>query len=213
MIGRRCGITMSSWISDERQIIFIHLTKTGGSSIEKILKQQPDFRLLKDKILTDYSQWKSMVKYEPELEEKVKTYTVFTVVRNPVDRFVSAYNDFFHTRYKQSYVDADVSIDNAINNMQVMKGQFRGFFAHACVPMVDSLPELSYITYIIRFEHYAKELNQVLMELGIEYNKQLPHVRKSRHVVGRSQLDRKQRKKLYEYFKEDYIAFGYEEEI
>ena len=47
---------MSSWISDERKIIFIHLTKTGGSSIEKILKQQPDFRPLKDHILTDYSQ-------------------------------------------------------------------------------------------------------------------------------------------------------------
>ena len=154
-----------------------------------------------------------MVKYEPELEEKIKYYTVFTVVRNPVDRFISAYNDFFHTRYKQSYVDARVSIRSAIDNPNQMRGKFPGFYAHAWIPMVDSLPELSYITHIIRFEHYAADLNRVLAELGIEYKKQLPHVRKSRHVVGRSNLVRKQRQKLYEYFKEDYIAFGYEEEI
>jgi len=213
MIGQRCGISMSSWISDERQIIFIHLTKTGGSSIEKILRQQPDFRPLKDKILQDLSQWKSMVKYEPELEEKVKTYTVVTVVRNPIDRFISAYNDFFHTRNKQSYVDADVSFEKALRDRSNMRGAYRGFYAHAYVPMVDSLPPLSYIDYLLRFEHYAKDVNMMLTELGIEYKKQIPHVRKSRHVIGRSKLTRKQIQTLYEYFKEDYIAFGYEEEI
>jgi len=213
MTGQRCGINMSSWISDERKIIFIHLTKTGGSSIEKILKTQADFRPLKDTILKDFSQWKSMVNHEPDLEDKMKTYTIFTIVRNPVDRFISAYNDFFHTRNKQVYVDADVSITNAINEKDTMRGKYIGFYAHAYVPMVDSLPPLSYIDYVLRFEHYAKDVNMVLRDLGIEYKSQIPHVRKSRHVVGRRNLTRQQRKKLYQYFKEDYIAFGYEEEI
>lgn len=200
---------MSSVMSDKRKIIFIHLTKTGGSTVEKILLEQPpDFKPLRDNIVKDRRQWWSMVHKHKALEEKVQTYEVFTVVRNPVDRYISAYNDFFHTRYKERYCQAGVSFTDSVNSPGMMRSAYPAFYAHACVPMIKSLPKLKYINKIIRFENFEAELKKYLLTIGIYAPEKLPHARRSRKVI--TTISMEDRKVLEERFKKDMEVFGYE---
>ena len=205
MIGRRCGMT--SVISDERKIIFIHLTKTGGSSLEKILLTNPDFRPLLDTILVAKKQWYSMVKHDKSLITKVKTYNVDTIIRDSIDRYISAYNDFFHTRSKLEYCRAKVNFHQSLD-ANSMKGDYPGFYCHAYIPMTESLPELKYVDKIIKFECYEEEIRVYLEGLGIKY-KRLPHIRNSRKVVIKEDLTQEEIDLLHNIFKQDYEAFHY----
>jgi len=200
---------MTSCISDKRKVIFIHLTKTGGTTIQKILMSQPDFYLLDDDIIHGHRQWKTMVEINPELEQKFKTYTVFTVVRNPLSRYISAYNDFFHTRPKQKYVDANISFGHSLDGREMQKLGFYGFYAHAHIQMIDSLPDLKYINKIIRFENFNRELAPFLKEIGI-VSSEISRCRVSRKKITVDKVTNDQKRKIKEMFKGDYEVFGYD---
>jgi len=206
--GIGCG-KMTSCISDKRKIIFIHLTKTGGTTIQKILMGYQDFYLLDDDIIHGHSQWKTMVEINPELAEKLKTYTVFTIVRNPVNRFISAYNDFFHTRMKQKYVDSSISLEQATDGKEMQRLGFYGFYSHAHIQMVDSLPDLKYIDKVIKFENFEEEARQYLSTLGISVVN-FPKCRVSRKVIKPENVPSDLKRKIRSLFKEDFEVFGYE---
>ena len=91
-------------INDEKQIIFIHIPKNAGTSIEHALMSSKEsidmdtnkLEYIKWKIekydplkLHRHSKYPDYINYEPE---KWKTYTKFAVIRNPYDRIVSWYN-------------------------------------------------------------------------------------------------------------------------
>lgn len=64
---------------DDRQYIFIHIPKTAGKSIISKLHNRGATHLC-------YSD------YEEILGEKLKNYFIFTVIRDPADRFASAFS-------------------------------------------------------------------------------------------------------------------------
>ena len=65
-------------VSHKDKLIFIHITKTGGTSIVRALGMG----------YTLHRPWKT---YEVECPDIWKTYHKFACVRNPYDRLVSAY--------------------------------------------------------------------------------------------------------------------------
>jgi len=78
------------------KILFVHIPKTAGTSIEQVLREKynyPDWMMLIHKLST--------LKYRCEYYNYVPDYS-FTVVRNPYDRIVSI---FSHTRmlYKSNF--------------------------------------------------------------------------------------------------------------
>jgi len=66
-------------VFDKRKFIFIHIPKTAGKSLTKVLGSGGACHL----------SWRH---YEAILESEIEKYYVFTVVRNPVDRLISSYS-------------------------------------------------------------------------------------------------------------------------
>lgn len=77
--GQRVTIARYN-VLDDRRAIFVHIPKTGGSSIRRLLGLA----------LGDYSH-PTAREYETAYPEAWREYFKFAVVRNPWDRFVSAY--------------------------------------------------------------------------------------------------------------------------
>jgi len=74
-------------ISDKYKCIFIHIPKVAGTSIKQVLEMPG----------SGHSPWQF---YANNFPDKWSTYQVFTVVRNPWDRMVSAYT---YARMEKSF--------------------------------------------------------------------------------------------------------------
>lgn len=95
-------------ISDSKKFIFIHIPKTGGNTVQKILEKYSNNKLIAknssvgknqglkiiDKTTLLDIKHNSIKYYEVKYPEKYKTYYKFCVIRNIYDRLISAY--FFH---------------------------------------------------------------------------------------------------------------------
>ena len=66
-------------IYDQKKFLFIHIPKTAGKSIDAIIGVKGACHL-------------TYLEYEAAVKGKINDYYIFTIVRDPADRFVSAYN-------------------------------------------------------------------------------------------------------------------------
>lgn len=75
----------------KRKIIFIHIPKTGGTTVEKHLKLQTfmnGYGVIK-RVALQHFIWSD---YKKRLGEQVyNNYTKFSIVRNPIERMISEY--------------------------------------------------------------------------------------------------------------------------
>lgn len=89
-------------ISDKHNLIFVHIPKTAGTSIEHSLKihghrnkgrlEPPCLKLLFGLHEGRYLQHLTMPEIQEHLRADQKTYFSFAFVRNPYDRIASAFN-------------------------------------------------------------------------------------------------------------------------
>jgi len=78
---------------EEKKIIFLHIPKTGGDSIEFCLKKE----FKKD---TVYKRHNTLSQIFYNLKDKdLNKYIIFTILRNPLDRIVSTYNHSKRVRF------------------------------------------------------------------------------------------------------------------
>ena len=198
-------------ISDKRKIIFLHLPKCGGTSIEHILNTIPDFKKLKDNIYSKGDTlWSSLLEHDPSLKDKIKTYTVFTSVRHPVSRFISAYNDFIYTRIDPKFEGNinTLTISNVLQHPRMVKNVYLRLYYHLLIPLVEHLPPLKYVNHIIKLENFESELRTLFRLLGLPCPNCIPHRNKSKKVL--THIDGYAIQKIKNRFKKDYAAgFGY----
>lgn len=166
-------------ISNKHKFIFVHIPKTGGTSImnslgEYGLKQYGHTRLSKIYLRENIS------------EDKYKEYFKFATVRNPWDWVIS---HFSYIKMKKSYWHSD---DNStkygkhpdydfvknLNFKQFLKAlqdkKIKSFYVNT--PQSYWLDKD--IDYIIRFENLQKDFSNVCKNIGIP-NIVLPHENKS----------------------------------
>lgn len=103
-------------ISNEHKLVMVHIPKNAGTSIEKSLNMQGSGHFKWDKYATQYpKEWKE--------------YKSFAVLRDPVDRFISAFNyatmnnSYWHSSDPQKsskygkHIDYDTCIKYDINSI------------------------------------------------------------------------------------------------
>ena len=143
---------------------------------------------------------------------KYDSYTHFTVVRNPYDRFISFYNDLFlgTTKIRNNippfYTDNKILLEPIPINAAIdIINQFTDDEADEHFASQSSFVYKDDIPYL-KMESLQEEWVSMCDHLNIAY-RPLPVYNKSNNVVL---LTDDQKSKIYNRYKEDFERFGYE---
>ncbi|MCG7493558.1 sulfotransferase family 2 domain-containing protein [Thalassobius sp. Cn5-15] len=183
------------FMSHGRQYIFIHIPKTGGTSMAMALEA----RAKKDDVLigdtpkasrrrrrfrdaeTRGRLWKHSTLADIEGlvgPDEVERYFTFTLVRNPWDRMVS----YYHWLQRQDFDHPAVQL--------ARQEEFSGFLAHPMTWQAQkAAPARHYMTdargnevcdLYIRLEHLAEDIGPLEAHLGLAL--EMPHANPSRRA-------------------------------
>tara|TARA_Y100000593_G_scaffold44144_1_gene84230 strand:- start:1387 stop:1989 length:603 start_codon:yes stop_codon:yes gene_type:complete len=180
--------------SEEYGCVFIHVPKAAGNSVKSIFKIKSHAH-------------RPVSEHEPELLEE--NY-VFSFVRNPWDRFVSAYfflrgggMGWYDKESKKKYIDKFSSFDDFVKNSNyddLMKNQIH--FRPQCYYLDGP------VDFLGRYEDLQSGIDTICDQLEIP-RQQLPHKNKSNHKDYTKYYNDETRKIVAEKYADDIREFGY----
>ena len=178
-------------INTEDKVIFLHVPKTGGCSVESLLVKNnynPKYRHL------TLGQMKVP---EKELDE----YTIFTIIRNPWDRVLS---NFFYSVGEgraRTWMDGATTFAAYLDNVKktyesnggLDKKLSKGSLRHTSVNSIGYwINGYSGPVHELRFETLSQDWNEFKGNIGIQTA--LPHVNKN---TSKSKKSKKQFARSY----------------
>lgn len=176
--------------------VFIHINKTGGSSVQKALKIPFEHDTALEKIARmGLKQWQ-------------KKYS-FTVVRNPWDKVVSHYHYRILTNQTglgKKTIEFNQWVKRAYGEQDTTYYNNPKMFMPNVGWIADEQGNIL-VNKVIRFENLGKEFDEVCRELGI--NVRLPHEKKSKHNHYSDYYNEETTQIVADWFKPDIDAFGY----
>ena len=197
-------------ICDKRQLIFIHIPKTGGTTVEKRLQLTNIDNLYSTSLFINNRTLQHMTwdKYVEKYPEKFKLYKTFSIVRNPYHRFISSYN-WFPPQARIGKLSGQ-TLDQYINIVawHVLTKEFNKTPFHEHL-----IPQWKYICdeegrvvidTIFKQEKYHKV--DMFLETTFGCN------RKENYEIGPKHdivLTKKQKQKIYSLYKKDFEIFEY----
>lgn len=182
-------------ISRMHKILFIHIFKTGGKSVEALLRQHFP--------LKHGGKYHSSVHaFRKRWRQHFDDYYSFAFVRNPWDRLVSAwaYQQRRHPRRARQF---KTFADFVIYHIRGTN--------HLLLPQADLLCDTTgklLVTQIYRFESFATECQRLLADIGVPTSK-IPHRNASKHAHYSTYYTRRLRKMVARYYARDIAIFGY----
>lgn len=195
-------------ICHERKLIFIHIPKNAGTSIIKAMGVENIFM---DKTIEEYKE---------HYDEYWNKYKKFTVVRDPIDRFISAYkfarmkeSGWFsatgeeglekHTHYE---LCNKMDINEYTSYLYKNPKEFNRWNIPQTFIILNENNEIE-IDYYVRFENLQEDLSKIAIESIQKLNSSKIEDDK---VI---QLTKKSKMKLYEIYDIDYQNFNYTKNI
>ena len=166
-VGPECKLP--SYFDKIKQLKFIHITKTAGTSIEKIGKQN---NILWGMYHKEYKWWHQPFKNKPEsLKSK---YNWFTVVRNPYTRIISEFYCKWGTQIENdkksiSKLEFNQIIKHHIlNRNSLNKHGQSGHYKEQHLYL-----DKKYNIHILKFENISVDFNNLMKKysLNIELDK------------------------------------------
>lgn len=179
--------------------IFIHINKTGGTSITKVAEIPYIRHLIAKEIihLVGIDKWEKAYK--------------FTVVRNPWDKVVSQYKYRVQTN-QHKMKDRPISFDKWVN---CAYGKTKDLFYYDSprmfAPHSDWLKGFDgniNINKILKFESLTEDFRMIAKELGIK--KKLPHLKRTTKDNYRKYYNDKTAQVIADCFEEDIERFKYQ---
>jgi len=223
-------------ILPNEKIIFIHIPKTGGASIENFLLDAFGYERNPFLMIHGYgvnlNTTKSKFTIYPHMHYPLKdlvrdanknnividdTWRIFSIVRNPYFRFIS---DLFYqesTPLKYQYhmlpeINRVNFIDQCVD-LYLKSDTNENYHSYHSLPQYKFFEDTDLVCSIFRFED---GLEYSLTSMGFEITKPIPHELNLTKVFGTPKPDYNEvlTKKLVEtvnqMFEEDFNAFGYE---
>ena len=185
-------------IDFERKFVFIHITRTGGSSVERALGGK----------LQDHRKPRM---YQREYGENIfNDLFTFTVARNPWDKIVS------HYCYQRSHLKNNIEESHPIKDMTftkyvsaLAKGmKLCNFDMHQHNWLVDQGGKVV-IDRVLRFENLQADFNAVCERLWGKRPPKLPHKNYTRRAHYSVYYDNHTRDIVGNIFKKDIDLFDY----
>lgn len=187
------------FISHRYKLIFVHIQKAGGSSIQRLFEQlDPE---LVTKIAIDPAKKRPKHCFASDIaevigEETFREYTSFTVVRNPFDRLVSWYWMLKLRSFEEENPDIIETEGDKVNfalidELNKHASDFDGFlalpqqhesglFERFFYNQMDFITDHSgkpMLDHILRFENLAEDFQHLANSLGIDA--ELPFINKT----------------------------------
>lgn len=210
-------------ISHKYKCIFLHVPKAAGTSIERFLCEvDPE---IPNKVLRKRG-------FSHFLNDHLDYYT-FSFVRNPYDRFVSAWKwghlklekegDLpFYSKDRPVLFEEYVLLVTDFNYRKDNQGLWSKYDEYHTLPQFEFFPNLNgghYFTdkidpdftcdFIGRFENINEDFNKVCRDIGLEELK-LPHAYNSKTFKQPPEWTDELKEKVCNFYKKDFEFFGYE---
>ena len=172
-------------IDHKHKALFIHITKTGGTSIASALNMKENFR-----------HFTASAMRKKVGEDTWSNYFKFSFIRNPFEKIVSLYHyngkgfGFEDSSFKE-YVKA------------WGKGKKISRYPHQNSSYIDEK-----LDFIGRFENLQEDFDIVCDKIGIP-RQQLPHKNKTNHKHYTEYYDEETRAIVTEKYAKDIEYFGY----
>jgi len=198
-------------VCHQRKIIFIHIPKTGGSSIETMLSDNGRYELHYHCVRNGRSQHHlTAFELKYALGPMYQNYFKFAFIRDPYDKMISEYYwcKTPRTGYRsgQSFDDFLKYVEDVVNNQKYFKYIDNDHF----------IPQYYYLFHnkkllvgnIYKFE----EINTVLPMLKAKFkiNAEIPHLNKSiKKDEEKLVLTDEQKERIYKLYKIDFDVFNY----
>lgn len=186
----------------DKKFIFIHIPKAAGKSISLAFygNDKPGHFSVKDYIYYD--------------EEKFNSAFKFTFVRNPIDRFISAYNFLsnggtsvgdmeFKINVVDHYKDINEFIEKWLSERNILKKEH---FIPQSYFLTDDLNRVS-VDYIGYFENLDNDFIEISKKCGL--NLTLPHVNKGKGLKEDVFITSDNINKLKKLYENDYKILDY----
>ena len=193
------------------KLIFIHIPKTGGTSIEYALdlygKIENTCGVKGSKAMQHFT-W---IDYEQFFSERIRhipynNYFKFSIVRNPYDRLISEYYwcavPGIGFKNDQSFNDFVNTVENIVKNKNFKETVYHDHFIpqHHFIYKSDKLV----VNKLFKFEKF----NEIIIFLKQKYKiNNLPHTQYQKY--DKINLNYYQKLKIYNMYKKDFKLFGY----
>ncbi len=201
-------------ISSRQRFVFIHIYKTGGTSIRKVLERYDDryglFHRLKtrltpnpvlhSKTINKHSRVQHAIEYLGA--ERFKQYYSFAFVRNPWDWQLSLYFQILNDPTSHHYTivkdlkNFENYVDWRVHDACRLQSDFLG---------VDGKKMVSYVG---RYESLNADFEYIQQQIGIPVTS-LPHLNNRQKGAYRKYYNETTRKMIQEAYQKDIDAFGY----
>ena len=148
-------------VSQEHKVLYLHIAKTGGSSIVQLLKNNG----MDDLILSNKRGiYEEKVSYFKEVVSEWEKYYKFTFVRNKFDLLISLYNYDRQLNGKYS-LPSDITFEQFLNEqVGVRDGLYTDLIDQYYLTHTN---DKCMFDFIGQFDTYNDDLNKVCAQLGI----------------------------------------------
>ena len=204
-------------VSDSARVLFVHVQKTGGSTLDHMLDHEvPDVRKVGK---TRHTTYRNILKLEPELED----YWAFGFVRNPWARMVS-----WFTMIEAVFNNLDEGKPRTVRKFQQYghiwehyepyRHDFDTFVLEGAESVkkvrrnqIDMLrtPDGKQVDFIGRTENFVPDLNVVREKLGLAPMEQVPRKNATSKAHYSTYYNAQTRDKVAELYARDIEEFGY----
>jgi hypothetical protein len=183
-----------------KELRFIHITKTAGTSIEEIAKEKG---ILYGRYHREYGGWHVFFKHKPK--EFKNRYDWFLVVRNPYERIVSE----FHCKWGGVGNLAEKYNVDGFNNYIRQKIMHRlpigGHYSEQ-YKYIDNDPSIK--IHILRFENLEEEFNSLMKTYNLDL-KLSKDLNKNEKIFTVKDLSPDNIKLINNIYKKDFEKFNY----
>ena len=196
---------MANFLINDPKCVFIHIPKTAGTSIRRGFfnnnYEGPTFREIP-------INWQNLFK--------------FAFVRNPYDRFISAWKMFskgvaFSTWEYPHDGEKNISIEDfwkIVVNDEIIYDERRNTFEekirHHTIPQTHEFNCLAHADFVGRFENLNSDFKVICKHLGAIYS-ELPYNNKSKYSkTYRELFSPSMKKKVQEYYYNDFKLLDYD---
>lgn len=198
-------------IAHKYKCVFIHIPRTGGTSVEKLLgvhRDWPDVDL--EVFHGQFDQKEDYLQLQhlsyPEMcairdISQTHDYFKFTIVRNPWGRLVSEY----YWQKLQESISFENFVSRAVNIVN-SRSKITGAYCHFR-PQIEFLS--ADLDRVLRFENYTNEVKEMLLEIEIEAH-EIPHFGGTSHMDYTEYYNEKTIASVADIYRQDIQLFGYE---